>query len=487
MKNSFKTGFVIAMISLLWTGCDPMEFDKSDAGINMAPAAEEMAFTITPGADEFHFVLKNLTPVSGVHTVKWDFGNGATDLGDEVIAYYPLPGTFDVTLTITVNSGDATTISNQLEQTETDYTFLDSPILNNLSGGSSASEGKTWVVDSLSAGHFGIGPADGNLPEWWAATPLQKTGSGAYDDEFTFKLVEFVFEYKNNGDSYVKDYQKTNSNYSNPVEVDGTDCRVDFTPAPAEWALTERNGVNYITLISNKPVFFGFDYGGDTPYEYRIDKLTEDELHLSTIGGDGNRWYNKLIRKGYVRPIVEKPIEENDLADNFEGGDDSNIVWKTSDIVKFEAISNFAPVPINESDHVAIYQKGAFEYTNVMTVLDYRLDLSTRNTFSMKVFIPEFNDYVTECNPGTDWLPTHNLKPQVDVKLQDSKKGGNAWETQEVRSHILTEDQLGKWVELEFDFSDVFERVDFDQVVIQIGAEGHCNPGIFYIDDFQLD
>ncbi|WP_430810438.1 PKD domain-containing protein [Carboxylicivirga sp. 1411-1] len=484
MKMKIISGISFLMAALLLISCDPNEFDKSGLGLNSAPSDDSMAFTITPKADDpFRFILTNTTPTEGTVLITWKLGNGTVLQGQQVEAYYPLPGTYDLTLTITANNGQSAAKVEQVTQTETDYSFLDSPVLNFLSGGSDAVDGKTWVVDSLYRGHFGIGPAGGDWPEWWAANPLQKTGSGAYDDEFTFKLVEFVFDYKNNGDSYVKDYQKDLPYYSNPVEVDGVDCRVNYTPRPATWTVTERDGVNYLSFSSETPVFLGFDYGGS--YEYRIDMINENEVHLSTIGGGpGDRWYNILIRKGYERPVIEKPIEARDLMDDFEGN--GNIDWFIAEVEQFGAISNFAPVPINESPNIGIYKKGAFEWTNVAVTLDYRLDLSERNVFSMKVFMPGFNDYVTECNPGTDWLPTHNLMPQIDVKLHDSKLGGDAWTTQQVRGHILSEDQLGKWVELEFDFSDVADRTDFDKIVVQFGMEGHCNPGIFYMDDFML-
>lgn len=486
MKNIIKSGISIIMASALLVSCDPNEFDKSGLGLDGAPADESMNFSITPKADDpFRFTLTNNTPTEGVVLVSWSLGNGTVLQGEQVEAYYPLPGTYDLTLTITANNGQATSKVEQVTQTETDYAFLDSPVINLLSGGSDAVNGKTWVVDSLYNGHFGIGPADGDWPEWWGAGSLAKSNAGVYDDKFTLKLVEFVFDFQNNGNSYVKDYQIDNPNYSNgytgPEDTDA-DYIVQFTPAAATWSVTEREGVNYITLTSDKPSFFGFDYGGT--YEYRIDLINEDELHLSTIGGDDNRWYNILIREGYERPVVEKPIEARDLMDDFEGN--GNIDWFTEEVVKFESINNFAPVPINESEFVAIYQKGEFEWSNIAIDLDYRLDLSERNVITMKVFMPSFNDYETECNPGTDWLATHNLIPQIDVKLHDSKMGGEAWKTQQVRGHVLTEDQLGKWVELEFDFSDVSERTDFDKIVIQFGMEGHCNTGIFYMDDFML-
>jgi hypothetical protein len=486
MRHIIKSGLLLALSALLWVACDPHEFDKSELGLNSAPTSEEMSFTVTPGNDAFRFTLSNKTEVKGVHIVKWDLGNGATMVGNEVEAYYPLPGVFTITMTITANNGEGTSISEDLEQTETDYAFLDSPVLNMLSGGSSAVDGKTWVVDSLYRGHFGIGPADGSSPDWWAASELGKSNAGVYDDKFTFKLVEFVFDFQNNGHSYVKDYQKDNSNYTNgytgPAD-DDADYIVNFTPAEATWNITEREGVNYLSLSSIKPSFFGFDYGGT--YEYRIDKITEDELHLSTIGGDGNRWFNILIRDGYERPVIEKPLEANDIMDDFEG--EGNIAWDKGELIKFESISNFAPVPVNESANIGIYQKGEGPFEAVTALFEHRFDLSTRNVFSMKVFMPQFNDYETECQPDwITWIPNKKLLPQVDVKLQDSKLGGEAWQTQQVRTALLTEDQMGKWVELTFDFSDVADRTDFDQIVIQFGMEGHCNGGIFYMDEFKL-
>ena len=309
MKNIIKLGFGVALALLMTlTACDPNEFSKTDLQIDSAPTTDEMSFTITPGADAFHFTLDNLTPVSGVNTIKWSFGNGATDSGNSVVAYYPLPGTYEVTLTITAIDGSSGVKTATIEQTETDYAFLDSPLLTMISGGASATEGKTWVVDSTQTGHFGIGPAGGNTPDWWAAIPLQKTGTGSYDDEFTFTLVGFTFDFVNHGSSYVKDYQISNPNYSNPVEVDGTDAKVDFTPAAASWSFSEKDGVNYIALSSDKPSFFGFDYGA-VNNEYRIEEVSENYLTLSCIGGDGNRWFNTLVKKGFVKPVVTYDLD----------------------------------------------------------------------------------------------------------------------------------------------------------------------------------
>lgn len=54
------------------------------------------------------------------------------------------------------------------------------------------------------------------------------------------------------------------------------------------------------------------------------------------------------------------------------------------------------------------------------------------------------------------------------------------WQTQTeiVKANL----QKDKWLELEFDFSGVADRKDYDKIVIQFGAEGHSGPGIFYLN-----
>ena len=47
--------------------------------------------------------------------------------------------------------------------------------------------------------------------------------------------------------------------------------------------------------------------------------------------------------------------------------------------------------------------------------------------------------------------------------------------------------QKDRWLELEFDFSSVKDRKDYDKIVIQFGGEGHAAPGIFFFDDFSFN
>ena len=148
--------------------------------------------------------------------------------------------------------------------------------------------------------------------------------------------------------------------------------------------------------------------------------------------------------------------------------------------------ANPAPVPVNTSKRVYLYEKSTGFYSNIsFTAADYKFDLTKVNKIRMKVYIPSYNDYTTVANVAGDWIAVNKLQKQVAVKLQNSETGGSAWETQVevVKKDLVTD----KWVELEFDFSSAKARQDFDKIVIQFGAEGHAAPGIFFFDDFSFD
>ena len=91
----------------------------------------------------------------------------------------------------------------------------------------------------------------------------------------------------------------------------------------------------------------------------------------------------------------------------------------------------------------------------------------------LKVFFPGGNDFTK--TPAT-----------VSVKLQNSLLGGNAWQTQTEIVKTLTAVQYNTWTQLEFDFSGISGQTLYDKIVVQLGGEGHPNPGLFYIDDFEF-
>nr|NQU92397.1 T9SS type A sorting domain-containing protein [Bacteroidota bacterium] len=171
--------------------------------------------------------------------------------------------------------------------------------------------------------------------------------------------------------------------------------------------------------------------------------------------------------------VGPKPYLAADVQDNFEDDGYATITdWKFQDSPDLVDLT-IGVDPTSASNHVADYNRsGAFEWTNAQFILDHRMDLTVRNKFEIKVYFPSTNAYDDQ------------LTPTAALKLQNSLLGGEAWTTQtEVK---LTVEAYDSWVTLEFDFSEVAERDDYDQVVVQLGGEGHFVPGMFYFDDIYL-
>ena len=288
----------LAALILVMFACSPQMEDGIDIG--PAPTADQLDFTITKGATDFKFVLANTSQLTGIPS--WDLGNGSKSTETSPTANYPLPGTYTITMTL-VTRGGTTSITKTVTQTKTDYSIFDDPKFINLSGGTSVTAGKTWVLDSLAQGHLGVGPAGSAGLEWWSAAPLAKQAVKVlYDDEINFKITGFAATLTNHGVSYVKDFRKDNSAYTNPV-LNDADYMVNFTPAPGTWFIEDKDGKSYLTLSGSKPMFPIFDVGAVNG-SYEILNLEANLMELVATGGDGNAWHYRLIPKGYVKPKV---------------------------------------------------------------------------------------------------------------------------------------------------------------------------------------
>jgi len=478
--KALKTLFLslIAASTVMMTACDPQEASGPDIG--PAPQSDAVTFSAQPNTDNPNIVT--FTNTSEGFKALWDLGNGQTAEGNEVEGQYPLKGDYTVTLTIFTKSGQAAN-SQTITIAEDNTLMLDDPDLNMLTGGQSAAEGKTWVLDSTQFGHLGVGPTDTFSPDWWAAAALDKSGKGIYDDEFTFKLDGLTFEQVTHGDVYVNGAHV--DEFPNAVQEDGGGDYI----APFDGGTNYQFSLNKaddgsMTLKVSGGGFIGY-YTGATTYD--VLALGDNELYIRNIDGAGGlAWYQRLIPKGYQHPVVVPPLKSEALSDDFDT--DGNFTWSTDQITEFnESYDNPATFGINTSTKVAKYVKGdgpAHEYDNVYIDLGYKLDLTQRNKFSLKVYMPSYNDYTT--TGGESWNPDPRLLQQVSVKLQDASLGGDAYTTQEERIQHVGADSLDQWVELTFDFSDVTDRQDFSKVVVQIGGEAHFNPGTFFIDDFKL-
>jgi hypothetical protein len=174
----------------------------------------------------------------------------------------------------------------------------------------------------------------------------------------------------------------------------------------------------------------------------------------------------------FTTVVGVKPYLALNVQDNFE-----NDGWATIDDWFFQD-PDLLPLivtidPLNAANHVADYNRsGNFEYTNAQFILDHRMDLDELNIFELLVYFPSSNDY------------SGALTTTAAIKLQNSLLGGNAWTTQtEILQDVVEFDQ---WVTLHFDFNAIADSMNYDQVVVQLGGEGHLVPAQFYFDDIQL-
>jgi hypothetical protein len=313
MKNKiyFKLLGVFALTLVLFS-CEPYMDENPESSINLPPDASELAFSVTPGDDDFHYTIALTSPApSGISTVKFSLGNGSTVVGKSTTAYYPLPGDYTITMTVTTNGGSSS-LSQVQTTTKTDYSIFTDEKYVALTGGIDDADGKTWVVDSESAGHFGVGDAylaGGVGLDWWSANPGEKEGTGAYDDELTFNLNGFEVLYQNYGVSYVKGYMKDDPNlalvYLNPRQ-NKDDWDVDYeTPTNGTWLISERDGKTYLTITSEKPIIPGLDVGA-LNNEYEIISISENYMELACFSAyeDWTKWHFILRNKEYEKPKV---------------------------------------------------------------------------------------------------------------------------------------------------------------------------------------
>jgi hypothetical protein len=300
-RHILLIGYLMAM-SFLWFGCQPVETDKPSIGA--APTPEQLHFVIAPGSDDFHFKVINTSDVKGI--ANWNLGNGSKAVGDTVVAYFPLAQSYTVKLTLYTSGGTAT-ISQDFAQTKTDYTYFEDPLLIALCGGTEAVNGKTWVLDSLEAGHLGVGPADAVAPTWWSANPLDKTGFFIYDDEFNFNLVGFSYSVNTHGKTLTAlagaSLGRTVGYYGVASYSDANDEVVttyDASRGDMTW-MVDKVGDTYYIKFGQTGAVFGYDAGHERVYE--VLDYNENYLYVKSVN-DAEARYDKFIPKGYAKPAV---------------------------------------------------------------------------------------------------------------------------------------------------------------------------------------
>jgi PKD repeat protein len=415
--------------------------------LGAAPSQADAAFTYVASAQSDNVI--EFTASNPSVSATWDFGNSTGGQGTNVTGTYPLAGNYTVTLTVQ-NSGGSASSTQVITIAQDDNNLLANPIFTLLTGGSAGVGFKTWAIDSVAAGHFGVGPnpssAAGNWPEYYSAPALDKVGAGMYDDLYTFKLTGFGFDMVTNGDVFVNTASAGVGLFNDTTAAAG-DFKANFPDQLGEnWTLNE--GADTSITFSGD-AFIGYWTGTQT---YQIISIDTNELFLRFVdGADGAlAWYVRLVPEGFSSD-PEPPAPTFSLPFDFETIEPAFSTFGNSTAA---VIVNPDASGINTSGKVVETVHGNEVWAGFFINLDSKLDFSTQTSITLKVWAPAAGDF--------------------RIKLEEQANTNNFVE---VDATVTT---ANTWEEITFDFSGTV--ADFDRLVLFPGWNV-ANAGTFYIDD----
>ena len=138
-KNTLSFFMLVSIFTLSSCKKDP------EPTLTEPPTAADAAFTYSPSAANDNII--EFAAANSTMTCNWDFDNGTTGSGANVIATYPNAGTYTVTLTV-FNQGGSASSSQEIVIDQTDPSLLNDPLFEFLTGGINGPGSKTWVIDS---------------------------------------------------------------------------------------------------------------------------------------------------------------------------------------------------------------------------------------------------------------------------------------------------------------------------------------------------
>jgi hypothetical protein len=222
--------------------------------------------------------------------------------------------------------------------------------------------------------------------------------------------------------------------------------------------------------------FINLDGGSPDP----VDRTDLDKVVIqvnSENNYDSATAYIDDFAYGPALPMDSPPF----ATDDFEGNG-TITTWLGDGVTLDNSFNN--PIDgsvagMNYSSKVMLYEDTGGQYANAQFVVSPKLDLTAKNKFTLKVYVPSSS--ITGSQPN-----------QISLKLQNSDLGGNSWQTQ---TEIVKTIVLDAWQEITFDFvndtfinldggsPDPIDRIDLDKVVIQLNSENNYDSVSAYIDD----
>jgi PKD repeat protein len=437
MKKIIYSIIWILILQVFTIACKDDEPVLSDP-----PADTEAMFTVTPTATNPNII--KVSTEATTFLVQWDLGNGQKSSEREVVVTYPLKGSYEVSLTV-FNAGGSLTTKQTVVIAQTDFSLFTASQMT-LAGGDSE-EGKTWVVDSQTPGHMGVGPIGGTWPEYWSAPPNIKSGCGLYDDEYSFSLYGYKMTWDTKGDAYVHNKQK--DKFPGAVV-----CKDDYqAPVPSSsnvtWSIAKNGNKEYLTITNGS--FLGL-YTGVSQYE--IISFSPNLIYLKyTDSADaGLAWYLRLIPKGYV-----PPLEFSTLPIDFEGTGILPFEGFGDTKGTYTAVANPHSGGLNTSAKVGKYVRGS-QNSGIISPLDSKLDFATKTVIRYSVY--------------------STITGKAKVKLEASDDSAAPVEAEA----MIT--QANQWQELTFDFAGAVSD-KYNKIALLLDVDNSSSGGTFYLDDIR--
>lgn len=216
--------------------------------------------------------------------------------------------------------------------------------------------------------------------------------------------------------------------------------------------------------------------GGDT-----VDTNTAGQYIVTyNVSDAAMNAATEVTRTVNVNEEVEPCANANATAQPAADFDNDSVdfrLWKEDsssyEIVDGASETSLAGNTVGGTGNIMKYIDTGGQYANVQMVTCAKFDLeNSHGKFTLKAYIDSGS--LTGGSPN-----------QLELKLQNSELGGDAWVTQV--GIIKAIDQLDTWVELEFDFSldgaTAAMAKEMDQVVIQFNSENNNDNVTAYLDD----
>lgn len=138
--NAKHSMFALAVAVICFAACEPQE---SKTG-KMGPAPSNPHITIN-NADPYNPIFRAWADNGFIYS--WDLGNGQVIAPgrDTATAYYPLPGNYNVSVTIYGEGAQEVSADTTYTVTSADPTMAEKPLWKELTGGG---KGATWVYNT---------------------------------------------------------------------------------------------------------------------------------------------------------------------------------------------------------------------------------------------------------------------------------------------------------------------------------------------------